>query len=299
MSVKNVVKGAAVLACNTFSSRVSLLSVGWWIPSVSIVPSSAYNGYHIARREVNRREFKPLLKDRGISNSRVHRVGKMALSAGSGRCDEDVEVSFVECPNDDHLKFVLNIPLIDQNIGTVEFLDSDSAKEHSPLAAKLFEFDETRSLLFGSNFITIGKNPGASWSEIRQSYASLIKNFLGTKTAVLNESYRQPSPSIDVQGTPEYQETVAMIKEILETRIRSAVMDDGGDIEFVDFVDGVVKVSLKGSCRTCSLSVVTLRDGVERMLKYYVNGVTAVEQVMTEAEKANLEEFKKLEDSMQ
>lgn len=93
----------------------------------------------------------------------------------------------------------------------------------------------------------------------------------------------------------EEDEVVAMIKELLETRIRPAIQDDGGDIEFRGFKDGIVKLGLKGACRTCDSSVVTLKNGVENMLKHYIPEVVGVEQALDEEEIVSLSEFQKLE----
>lgn len=199
--------------------------------------------------------------------------------SGSDESEEVVKVSVEESPNEHHLKFVLNVPVIGQSMKTVEFLNGEEARKHSPLADMLFKIDETCSVLLGSHFITVGKTIDVSWDEIRDKYVGAIEQFFKEGKNVLNEvqmDHEKPHEDDD--------ETVAMIKEIIETRIRPAVQEDGGDIEFVGFEDGVVRVSLKGSCRTCDLSVFTLRDGVERMLKYYVNGVTSVVQDITEIE---------------
>jgi Fe-S cluster biogenesis protein NfuA len=93
-------------------------------------------------------------------------------------------------------------------------------------------------------------------------------------------------------------ETVAMIKELLDTRIRPTIQDDGGDIEYIDFVDGVVRVKLQGACRTCDSSVITLKNGIENMLMHYVPEVKAVEQVLTEQEEISQKELEKLENQL-
>jgi Fe-S cluster biogenesis protein NfuA len=96
-------------------------------------------------------------------------------------------------------------------------------------------------------------------------------------------------------------ETVAMIKELLETRVRPAIMEDGGDIEYRGFDEsgnGLVKVKLKGSCRGCDSSTVTLKSGIERMLMHYIPEVKGVEQVLDEEEEIALSEFSKLEDKL-
>ena len=97
------------------------------------------------------------------------------------------------------------------------------------------------------------------------------------------------------QSAEEDSEIVQMIKELLDTRIRPVVQDDGGDIVFQSFEDGVVKLKLQGSCSSCPSSVATLKNGVENMLMHYIPEVKSVEQVMDQAEKVAKEEFDKLE----
>lgn len=93
-------------------------------------------------------------------------------------------------------------------------------------------------------------------------------------------------------------EVVAMIKELLETRIRPAIQDDGGDLEFRGFKDGIVMLKLRGACRTCDSSTVTLKNGIESMLMHYIEEVKGTEQVLDEEELIANEEFKKFEEKL-
>ena len=93
-------------------------------------------------------------------------------------------------------------------------------------------------------------------------------------------------------------ETVQMIKELLETRVRPAIQEDGGDIEFRGFEDGWVKLKLRGACRTCDSSTVTLRNGIESMLQHYIEDVKGVDQVMDQEESIAMHEFAKFEEKL-
>jgi len=93
-------------------------------------------------------------------------------------------------------------------------------------------------------------------------------------------------------------DTVAMIKELLDTRIRPTVQEDGGDIVYMGFDDGVVKLKMQGSCTSCPSSIVTLKNGVQNMLQFYIPEVVAVEQIFDEADDIQVNEFKKMEDKL-
>merc|ERR1712242_639867 len=101
-----------------------------------------------------------------------------------------------------------------------------------------------------------------------------------------------------LKGTEIYDDdddTVAMIKELLDTRIRPTVQEDGGDILYMGFDDGVVKLKMQGSCTSCPSSIVTLKNGVQNMLQFYIPEVVSVEQIFDEADKVQSSELKKLE----
>lgn len=121
--------------------------------------------------------------------------------------------------------------------------------------------------------------------------------FYLTKICYRSQEEREKAGPQDTRILDTDSEVVAMIKELLETRVRPAIMEDGGDIEFRGFneVDGLVKVKLKGSCRGCDSSTVTLKSGIERMLMHYIPEVKGVEQVLDEDERIAQDEFEKLE----
>ncbi|KAL1923416.1 uncharacterized protein VTP21DRAFT_8396 [Calcarisporiella thermophila] len=193
-------------------------------------------------------------------------------------------------PNEDSLKFKPGVPVL-QGGNTAEFLDIRSATS-SPLAKKLFQIEGVRGVLFGADFITVSKDPEAPWQQMKPDIYATIMDFFSSGQPVLSDGEHAPS---DTEILPDDPEVVQMIKELLDTRIRPAIQEDGGDIEYRGFVDGVVQLKLRGSCRTCDSSVVTLKNGIENMLKHYIPEVESVEQVVDPEESISQQEFAKLE----
>lgn len=154
--------------------------------------------------------------------------------------------------------------------------------------------------MYNPTFLTVTKHPDAEWQILKPDVYNAVTHHFSSA-----DSYAVPVDSngkvildrpVENQETDEEEdEVVAMIKELLETRIRPAIQDDGGDIEYRGFEEGIVKLSLKGACRTCDSSVVTLKNGIENMLKHYIPEVTGVEQAFDEEELVSLSEFQKLE----
>jgi len=147
----------------------------------------------------------------------------------------------------------------------------------SPLAKRLFNIDGVTNVFFGLDFVTVTKSEEADWETVKPQTFEAIMNFYASGEAVMDESTLESSgTAIDEDD----DETVAMIKELLETRIRPAVAEDGGDIVFKSFnhESGLVKVQLQGSCDGCPSSSVTLKSGIENMLMHYVPQVKGVVQ---------------------
>jgi len=142
-------------------------------------------------------------------------------------------------------------------------------------------------------YVTISKFcVSRQWPLLKNEIFSAIMDFFSSNQPVI-------APELAPEDTkilPEDSETVAMIKELLETRIRPSVQEDGGDIAYSDFKDGVVYVKLQGSCSSCPSSTVTLKSGIENMLMHYIPEVTAVEAVEDEElEKISQQELEKME----
>lgn len=198
-------------------------------------------------------------------------------------------IQTADTPNENALKFLPSTQILQEN-ETREFLSGREAAI-SPLAMKLFTIDGVKSIMLGSNFITVEKSTeDIEWALLKPEIFSILTEFLTNGTPILTDDAPLTN---DMQFNEEDDEVVAMIKELIFTRIRPAIQDDGGDIEFVNFEEdaGVVYLKLKGACRSCDSSSVTLKNGIESMLKYYIEEVQEVRPVDEEdpAEEAFVE----------
>lgn len=186
-------------------------------------------------------------------------------------------------PNPDALKFLPNHRVLPEGINApfIEYLNPRSTISPpypSPLAAKLLSIDGITAVFYGADFITVTKAADANWAHVRPEIFSLITEAITTGETIVNVVERKEGDtSVDeaeldsLAYNEDDDEVVGMIKELLETRIRPAIQEDGGDIEFRGFEDGLVKLKLRGACRTCDSSTVTLKNGIEGMLMHYVS----------------------------
>lgn len=173
-------------------------------------------------------------------------------------------------PNPNSLKFVVNFMLMPEGISQ-DFPDKESAS-NAPLASELFDLPFVKRVFYMSNFITITKDDAAEWEEIKYVIKDHIKQYLEAGKEIIT------SPLADANEiNPNDTETEKKIKGILDEYIRPAVEQDGGAIAFHSFTDGKVKVLLQGSCSGCPSSTVTLKMGIENLLKRMLpNEVTEV-----------------------
>lgn len=183
------------------------------------------------------------------------------------------------------LKFNPHHPVLPPGLSSsLEYLSPRSTitgPNTSPLAGRLLSIDGIASVLYGPDFITVTKAADANWSHLKPEVFSLISEAFTSGEEIVHiaqshsskshssKSHDDDIPDILADSNND-SEVVALIKELLDTRIRPAIQDDGGDIEFRGFKDGKVLLKLRGACRTCDSSTVTLRNGIETMLKHYV-----------------------------
>lgn len=197
-----------------------------------------------------------------------------------------------ETPNPNSLKFLPGIRVLDS--GTRDFPTVRAAMNTSPLAKLLFRIEGVKSVFFGPDFITITKvDEETNWNVIKPLVFATVMDFFVSGQPVMFEV--EESAAAAESPAEEEDETVMMIKELLETRIRPTVQEDGGDITYVDFKEGVVYLRLQGSCTSCPSSVVTLKSGVKNMLQFYIPEVLGVIQVTDEVDPIVEKEFEKLE----
>lgn len=172
-------------------------------------------------------------------------------------------------PNPATLKFLPGREVMAR--GTADFADAEAAKR-SPLAQRLFELDGVTGVFFGSDFITVAKVGELDWQILKpQVLGAIMEHFTSGKPLIAHEAA--------AAADDEESEIVSQIKELLDTRVRPAVAQDGGDIIFRGFEDGVVYLHMQGSCSGCPSSTATLKHGIENMLKYYVPEVMEVQAV--------------------
>lgn len=152
-----------------------------------------------------------------------------------------------------------------------------AAPHPSPLAARLLSIDGISSIFYGPDFITVTKATDTNWAHVKPEVFSLITEAVTSGEQIVNTIEDRSSNAIHNESrdtlafNEEDTEVVSLIKELLETRIRPSIQEDGGDIEFRGFVDGNVLLKLRGACRTCDSSTVTLKNGIESMLMHYVS----------------------------
>ncbi|KAL2458129.1 NifU-like protein 4 [Abeliophyllum distichum] len=178
-------------------------------------------------------------------------------------------------PNPSSLMFYPGKPVLEA--GSADFPNARSAM-NSPLAKALFGIDGITRVFFGSDFVTVTKSEDTLWDLLKPEIFAAIMDFYSSGQPLFLDS--NTAASMDTAIHEDDSETVAMIKELLETRIRPAVQDDGGDIEYRQFDPdtGIVKLRMQGACSGCPSSSVTLKSGIENMLMHYVPEVKGVEQ---------------------
>lgn len=183
-----------------------------------------------------------------------------------------VQISAETTPNPNTIKFNVNQKLLQEG-GSISYLDRQQA-ESSPLAKALFELDGLSGVMIGVNFVTITKQSSAHWQSLVPTIIEKLGHVLGSGPLVLSKDRK-----VDSKSTEEESLTVQRIRQILDRDIRPAVAMDGGDIEFVDYENGIVKLRMQGSCSHCPSATLTLKMGVENRLKELVPEVKSVEQV--------------------
>ncbi|MBI1403099.1 MAG: NifU family protein [Porphyrobacter sp.] len=182
-------------------------------------------------------------------------------------------------PNPAALKFLPGRPVMPS--GSREFATPEAA-EASPLAQAIFDTGDVVNVFFGADFVSVTAAPGADWSALKpQVIAILLDHFVSEAPLFAGGSasgIAVPAPEDDmaVEERAEDAEVIAAINELLETRVRPAVAGDGGDIAYRGFRDGVVYLTLQGSCSGCPSSTATLKHGIEGLLKHYVPEVVEV-----------------------
>ena len=179
-------------------------------------------------------------------------------------------------PNPATLKFLPGRAVMGE-ASVADFPDADAA-ERSPLARALFTVSDVKRVFFGSDFISVTKSDESDWRHLKPAILGAIMEHF-TRGMPLIEGAAEEND--DESFSEADAEIVSQIKELIDTRVRPAVANDGGDIIFKGFdgSSGVVSLHMRGSCAGCPSSTLTLKNGIENMLRHYIPEVTAVEAV--------------------
>ena len=177
-----------------------------------------------------------------------------------------------QTPNPATLKFLPGKAVMDE--GVAEFTDPAEAERLSPLASRVFKVDGVTGVYLGGDFISVTKSEGEDWHLLKPAVLGAIMEHYLSGDPVALEGAR-----LGDGGTAEDDPTVKQIKELIESRVRPAVAPDGGDIVFHGFERGVVYLHLRGACSGCPSSIVTLKNGIENLLRYYVPEVVEVRAI--------------------
>ena len=178
-------------------------------------------------------------------------------------------VQVQETPNPNSLKFVPGKRV--SNIGSLELSKKEDTNNN--LLKNILSINGVESIFLGDDFLSVNKNEKINWEDIKHIVISLINEFyFDGKDVILDKVSKNDEQK-------NYKEIEKQIIKVLETKIKPAVARDGGDIKFIEFKDGIVKVQLQGSCSGCPSSIITLKKGVQNLLTHYIPDVKQVEAI--------------------
>ena len=180
-------------------------------------------------------------------------------------------------PNPATLKFLPGQEIMPA--GTRDFRDEEEAAV-SPLASALFDLGDVTGVFFGRDFVSVTAAPGVEWAGLKPQVVAILLDHFVTQTPLFHapsaSGIAVPGEDEDFGDDPADADIVAQIRELIETRVRPAVANDGGDIIYRGFREGVVYLTMQGACAGCPSSTATLKNGIETLLKHYVPEVNEV-----------------------
>lgn len=180
-------------------------------------------------------------------------------------------------PNPSTIKFLPGRAVMPN--GTRDFADPEEA-EASPLADALFRLGDVTGVFFGSDFISVTAGPGVNWADLKPEILGVLLDHFSADLPLFASGtagdIAVPSDDELPLDNPEDEEIVVQIKELIDTRVRPAVANDGGDIVYRGFQQGIVYLTMQGACAGCPSSSATLKQGIEQLLKHYVPEVNEV-----------------------
>lgn len=182
-----------------------------------------------------------------------------------------------QTPNPSTLKFLPGRKVMVS--GTRDFLSSDEA-EASPLAEAIFSLGDVTGVFFGADFISVTIAPGGSWTTVKPDVISMLLDHFSADMPLFKAGtaagIQVPAEESEVTDNPADADIIAQIRELIDTRVRPAVANDGGDIIYRGYSEGKVFLRMQGACSGCPSSTATLKNGIESLLKHYVPEVTEV-----------------------
>jgi Fe-S cluster biogenesis protein NfuA len=182
-------------------------------------------------------------------------------------------------PNPSTRKFLPGQSVMDG--GTRDFADAGSA-EASPLAAGLFATQMVEGVFYGRDFISVTAAPGVSWTDLEPIVIEALLDHFVTGAPLFNQASAADihvGADSDFEENPEDAEIIDQIKQLINTRVRPAVAQDGGDIVYKGYKDGRLFLSMHGACQGCPSSEITLKRGIESLIKHYVPEVESIEAI--------------------
>ena len=198
-------------------------------------------------------------------------IGVSSATKQTTRCGS-MFIQTEQTPNPATLKFLPGQTVLEQ--GTASFASEEEATR-SPLAERLFQVEGVSGVFFGHDFISVSKEDEKEWYLLKPAVLGVIMEHFVAKRPLLNDE----GDGAEAEETGEDSEIVGQIKELLDTRVRPAVAQDGGDIMFKGFERGVVYLHMQGACSGCPSSTMTLKMGIENMLRHYIPEVTEVRAI--------------------
>jgi Fe-S cluster biogenesis protein NfuA len=178
-------------------------------------------------------------------------------------------------PNPATLKFLPGRAVLES--GTLDMPTREAAAQ-SPLATRLFDIDNVGGVFFGSDFIAVTKTDG-DWQQMKPAVlGAIMEHFMSGAPLVAGDA-KMADPTADEFFDAKDAETVATIKDLIETRVRPAVAGDGGDITFRGYKEGIVYLNMKGACSGCPSSTATLKHGIQNLLRHFVPDVVEVRPI--------------------
>ena len=176
-------------------------------------------------------------------------------------------------PNPASIKFLPGTPLLEGR--KAEFVTMEDAERYSPLAERLFRIDGVEQVFIADDFVTVTKSNDVDWDDLKALIMTSLMQHLTFVEPIVHEEFFAKEKQAPVYDDEITQQIVALLDE----RVRPAVAQDGGDIEFDSFVDGVLYLRMRGACAGCPSSAMTLKSGIENMMNHFIPEVESVEAV--------------------